>query len=313
MNWHSYPSVFALGHRAIAEILLDPVLVEEKIDGSQISFGRFQDAEFGELLRIRSKGADLNILAPEKLFIRAVEVIKERLKALQPGWIYRGEYLAKPKHNVLAYDRTPNNHIILFDVNTGHEEYLDYESKVGVAWSLGFETVPMLFEGIISDVSSFRDLLDTPSCLGGQKVEGLVVKNYARFGIDKHVLMGKFVSEVFKETHKGEWRRENPTSGDILDRLTTEYKSPARWAKAVQHLREADKLEGSPRDIGLLIKEVPLDIEKECEGDIRDALYAWAWPKLRRSLCSGVAEWYKERLLEQQFANQPVADKVTDA
>ena len=301
MGWFSYPSIFALGHRAIAEILQDPVLVEEKIDGSQINFGLFQDAEFGELLRIRSKGADIQLLAPEKMFAPAVAVIQERFKGLYPGWIYRGEYLSKPKHNTLVYNRTPNNHIIIFDISTGLEEYLDYESKREEAARLGFEVVPRLYEGLLSDMSLFRDLLETPSCLGGQMVEGLVVKNYKRFGIDKHVMMGKFVSEAFKEIHAGEWKRENPTSSDILDRLTAEYRSPARWQKAVQHLQEAGRLEGSPRDIGLLFKEVPQDVERECEADIRDALYEWAWPRLRRSLCSGLAEWYKEELLKQQF------------
>jgi hypothetical protein len=38
-SWHSYPSLFAIGHRALAELLLDPVPVEETIDGSQFSFG----------------------------------------------------------------------------------------------------------------------------------------------------------------------------------------------------------------------------------------------------------------------------------
>jgi len=36
---HSYPSVYAIGHKAIEEIFLGPVLIEEKIDGSQFSWG----------------------------------------------------------------------------------------------------------------------------------------------------------------------------------------------------------------------------------------------------------------------------------
>ncbi len=40
-------------------------------------------------------------------------------------------------------------------------------------------------------------LLEKESILGG-KVEGIVVKNYARFGKDKKVLMGKYVSEQGK-------------------------------------------------------------------------------------------------------------------
>jgi ATP-dependent RNA circularization protein (DNA/RNA ligase family) len=35
----SYPSIYALGHRAIRELFDGPVVVEEKIDGSQFSFG----------------------------------------------------------------------------------------------------------------------------------------------------------------------------------------------------------------------------------------------------------------------------------
>ena len=109
-SWHSYPSIFALGHRALADLLLDPVIVEEKVDGSQFSFGLFErvavcDEPHETVLLCRSKGAQLNLVAPEKMFIRAVDVVKEL--PLHTGWTYRAEYLAKPKHNALAYDRVP--------------------------------------------------------------------------------------------------------------------------------------------------------------------------------------------------------------
>ncbi len=38
-SWHSYPKIYGLGHKAITELLSDNVMVEEKIDGSQFSFG----------------------------------------------------------------------------------------------------------------------------------------------------------------------------------------------------------------------------------------------------------------------------------
>ena len=50
---HSYPSIFNLGHRAVAGLLGGPVIVEEKIDGSQFSFGVTVDGE----IVTRSKGA----------------------------------------------------------------------------------------------------------------------------------------------------------------------------------------------------------------------------------------------------------------
>lgn len=298
-SWHSYPSTFALGHRALADLLLDPVLVEEKVDGSQFSFGLFHEADGNLRLRARSKGAEIQLLAPEKMFAMAVEVI--RGLPLREEWTYRAEYLTKPKHNALTYDRIPRQHLILFDVNSGHEEYLGYDAKAEEADRLGLEVVPRIYEGRLNGIDQFRAWLEHVSILGGQKIEGLVVKNYRRFGPDKKILIGKFVSEAFKEVHAAEWKAANPGAADIIETIIRQYRSPARWAKAVQHLREAGQLDGSPRDIGLFFKEVPDDIKREAEEDIRSALWSWAWAKIRRGVCHGLAEWYKEELLKAQF------------
>ena len=297
-SWHSYPSVFALGHRAVADILLDEVIVEEKVDGSQFSFGLFEDG-----YRARSKGAQLNLIAPDSMFKRGCEIVQGLPLTL--GWTYRCEYLVKPKHNVMAYARIPAQHLILFDINIGHEDYLPWEAKAQEAERLGIEVVPRLFHGRLERIEMLRDLLETVSILGGQKIEGVVVKNYARFTVDKKAMMGKFVSEAFKEVHAAEWKSANPTQGDILQRLAEHYRTPARWQKAYQHLRESGQIEDSPRDIGLLMREVPPDVEKECEAEIKDKLYQWAWPHIRRGLTRGLPEWYKERLLERQFTGDP--------
>lgn len=293
---HSYPSIFALGHRAIAELLLDQVVVEEKIDGSQFSFRR--NINTGEL-ECRSKGAQLNILAPEKMFGPAVTVAQSL--DLRPGWTYRAEFLAKPKHNTLAYDRVPAKFLILFDIDEGTENFLTPNEKLVEAAKLGLEMVPTIFEGRIDDISTFRAMLDRTSVLGGQKIEGVVVKNYHRFGIDKHVLMGKFVSEAFKEVHQGEWRTANPTTTDTIQGIVADLTTPARWQKAIQHLRERGEIEDSPRDIGKLIQEVQADIKKECLDEIRERLLHYAMPHLMRGVIQGLPEWYKEQLLKRQF------------
>ena len=296
-SWHTYPSIFALGHRAITDLLADEVLVEEKIDGSQFSFGLF-DGEF----RCRSKGAAINIIAPEKMFKKAVDHIQTL--SLTPGWTYRAEFLGKPKHNVLAYDRVPTGNLIIFDINPDHELYLTYDEKVVEAHRLGLEYAPRLLQGKLTDVEVFRELLNTISVLGGQKIEGVVIKNYSRFGLDKKVLMGKFVSEKYKEVHSAEWKKENPTGKDVLGLLSEKYRTPARWQKALQHLRDAGNIEGSPKDIGFLMKEVWPDIEKECKEEIKDQLYKWAAPHLRRGSTRGLPEWYKQLLMESQFEKE---------
>ncbi len=293
-SWHSYPKVHALGHKMIRELLDDPVICEEKIDGSQISWGIFN----GEL-RIKSKDANIVIDKPEKMFAIGVEVI-ERLD-LHDRWTYRGEYLSKPKHNALAYDRVPTKNIIIFDINDGYESYLDYNAKQAEAERIGLETVPLLYSGKISSPDELLKLLATTSILGGQLIEGTVIKNYTRFATDGHAMIGKYVSEKYKEVHKGEWRTNNPANKDVIEAIISKLKTESRWDKAVQHLRERGELEDSPRDIGRLIAEVQKDTLEECNDIIVDALMSYAVPKIKRGIISGVPEWYKGKLLEKQF------------
>lgn len=288
-SWHSYPKILALGHAALTELLYDEVIVEEKIDGSQYSFGMFEDG-----FKARSKGAMLN-----RMFELAIENTKDL--DLHFGWTYRGEYLKKPKHNALAYDRVPRKNIIIFDINSGYEKYLSYKDKAREAERLGLEIVPNLYEGKINDINLFRELLKRVSYLGGQQIEGVVIKNYKRFGADGKALMGKFVSEKYKEVHSQVWKETNLGSKDIISKLIEKYRTPARWEKAVQHLKEDGKLEDSSRDIGLIIKEIWPDIESECKDEISNFLYNWAKDKIRRGVCAGVPEWYKEKLLSKRF------------
>lgn len=305
-SWHSYSSIYNMGHKAIAALLQGPVYVEEKIDGSQFSFGITED-QYGEpMLRVRSKGCEMILDAPEKMFSLAVETVKTLAPKLHPGWTYRGEYLRTTKHNALIYQRVPALNVILFDIETAECEFLSYAEKAAEAARLGLEVVPLLKEGIVASLDEFRALLDAESVLGGQKIEGVVVKpvGYGLFGVDKKVLMGKFVSEAFKEVHSKAWREDNPTSGDIVANIALEYTTQARWQKALQHLMEYGTITGSPRDIGALMKEVPEDVKRECEEEIKAKLFAFAWPHIARRVAHGLPAWYKELLLKKQFEGE---------
>lgn len=303
-SWHSYTKILALGHAGLVDLFKDPVLVEEKLDGSQFSFGVFTDVNdpSGQVLMCRSKGAIINLVAPEALFVKAVETAKKLQPILKLGWTYRGEYFAKPKQVTLAYNRIPKDHVCIFDISPAQEAYLTYDEKKAEAERLGLEVIPKVFEGVVTDETMFRSFLDRESILGGQKIEGVVIKNYKRFGRDGKALMGKFVSEAFKEVHGNEWRESNPKSGDIIQNLIEKYKTPARWMKAVQHLKESGKLENSPRDIGHLINEAKADITAECSEEIAQILLDWALPKVLRGSVAGIAEWWKDELVKVQFA-----------
>lgn len=327
-SWHSYPSSFNLGHRAVRDLLTVPHYIEEKIDGSQFSMGLIHEPTEGDegeeayRLRIRSKGAEMNVDAPEKMFSKAADTARRLASAevrdvgvgLRPGWTYRCEYLRVPKHNTLAYKRTPANNLILFDVNTGDSEFLNREQLVAEGARIGLEVVRELrwAEGGMTTLTDIRHLLETDSVLGGQKIEGVVIKqsgvNGYLYGLDHKVLLGKFVSEKFREAHGIAWKESHPKSGDILIMLGTKYQHVGRWMKAVQHLREAGQLEDSPRDISKLIIEVQKDLGQEEKEEIKTLLWKWANPHIMRMATRGVAEWYKESLLAKQFEHEPTLE-----
>lgn len=293
----SYGSIHALGHKQVLGITDIPVIVEEKIDGSQFSFGLY-----GEELRMRSKGAIIRLGDGNKMFAQAVVSVCDRVNLLHPYWTYRGEYLQKPKHNVLAYDRIPKGHIVLFDIMTEvPEDYLPYGAKAVEAKRIGLEVVPRMFSGEVSSIDTLRTLLDTVSMLGGTKVEGVVLKAYDHFTPDHHVMMAKFVSEAFKEVLSKEWKKANPGRGDVIATLVSRLRTEARWQKAVIHLRESGAYDGSPRDIGPLMKLVQQDVETEEIDRIKEALWFYFWPMIERQVASGLPEWYKERLAQEAF------------
>ena len=295
LNSYSHP--IALGHPSILGLTAQSCIVEEKIDGSQFSFGVID----GEL-QARSRGAQIYFGGPPDDFKPIITIIQELEARLTPNWIYRGEYLRKPKHNTLHYSRIPNQHVMIFDINTGMETFMTPAGKQSEAVRLGFETVPVLFEGIPT-LDLMKELLTTESVLGGVKIEGVVIKpkNYDLFGRDGKVMMGKYVSEQFKETHRAEWDKGKARKGPILDSIINALRTEARWQKAVQHLREAGTITDSPKDIGALIVEIKADILKEEEEWIKERLFKEFIPDVLRGVIRGAPEWYKSKLLEKQF------------
>lgn len=304
----SYSQIFNLGHKALERLFDGPVVVQEKVDGSQFSFGFFNGN-----VRFRSKTQEIDTAYPPKLFDKGLEAVLSRADQLQPGWVYRGEYLRTPRHNRLEYERVPSGHVILFDIDKGDQDYCDPALVTAEAERLGFETVPCLHTGVIGNATEVSALLSRTSVLGKASIEGVVVKNYSQFNVDSKVLMGKFVSESFRET------KLHPSfvgQGDVVEKLVSRLATEARFAKAVQHLREAGTLQNALQDIGPLLVELERDVRAEEEDRIKIALFQNYWPKIKRGLVKGFPEWYKRVLLESQFVDEPLpapAPEVIDA
>ena len=166
----AFPKVFAIGTDYIKDIFNGEVEVSEKIDGSQIAWGKVK----GEL-HIRSKGAALYKDYPEKMFAEGISYIKQIEDLLPEGLIFYAEYLKTPKHNTLKYNRIPQNHLMLFAVMHANQKF---DESHFWAEKLGIEHVPILKIGNIGGAPELIEFLNYESILGGARIEGIVVKNY---------------------------------------------------------------------------------------------------------------------------------------
>ena len=306
-----YSSPFGIGHKALQDFWEGTIYITEKIDGSQFSFGLVD----GELV-CRSRRVEINQLDPG-MFKLGVETVQAAVdfNLLEDGWTYRGEYLSKPKHNTMAYDRVPAGNIILFDIDVGDQDYITSWSEVErQADLLGLECAAFL--GVFEtkpDMTILNALLNTESALGGGKIEGIVMKNYDLWGIDKKVLMAKLVSQEFIEKHSRSWGGRNPGKKQFIATVIEGLATEARWMKAVQHLREAGTIEGEMQDIPEIMREIGRDVESELAEEIRDALYKHFWHEIKRGLTRGMPIWYKGLLQDEQMLDQAMMDEVIEA
>lgn len=299
----SYPKVWSVGHRAVAGLFDAPVVVQEKVDGSQISFAKFNDR-----LYVRSKGAMLvdgarsvENLVVDGMFQDGVRAIAQRFLAMREGVVYRGEYLRKPKHNTLAYERVPQGHIVLFDAQDGNGNWATHDELIDEAQELELDFIPLLLVDVIADLGELLALLERDSFLGGQKVEGVVVKRHDLLTPFGDPAFAKYVSEAFKEKHSKDWKARNPNKRDVIENIIMMYGTQARWRKAVQHLEERGHLQREPRDIGALMKECTTDFEEECADEIRDLLWNHFRKDILRGVVRGLPEWYKADLAADAF------------
>ena len=298
----SYGKIYNLGHRAVRDLLKFPVQVQEKIDGSQFSFG-----VRGGVLNMRSKRAVVHVGNDPGQFRLASKTVQALFAAgkLEEGWTYRGEAVTKPKHNHIVYGRIPVGGIILFDIDRGEEDLLNYIELTLVAQKLGLEVVPMFEAGRIELVEYLATLCDRKSILGGESnIEGIVIKPTVPLfdTLTGKTLRAKVVMPEFRETQKNSWRSVNPNKTEFIEALVKKLTTEARWRKAIQALRDEGVLDNSPKDIGPLLKEISQDTLEE-EGDaIADALLKHFWKKnISRGITRGFPEFYKQYLIELQF------------
>jgi len=290
----SYPKILVLGSSFTEDVLNGEVILQEKVDGSQFGFGLNEDNE----LVFRSHNSPIQKECIPSMFKSGVEyllTIEEKIKSFfSPDTYFYCEYLRKPKHNVLKYDRFPKNHLVLFDVLI-KEKWLDREELCKIAEYLDIDMIPELYRGK-ADIDKIKELLNTPSFLGNEIIEGIVIKNYNTFIKESNSpLFTKYVRETFKERSKIDQKDKEPNKQSIEEYIKS-FRTKARWEKAYIHLLEQDKIEKQPKDIRKLINMVKKDIIDEEKENIKRDLYKMFINEIMKEAIEGLAEWYKEKL-----------------
>jgi hypothetical protein len=298
MSISTVPKIYRMGERWTNGILNGPVVIEEKYDGSQFTFGVVE----GHLV-CRSKSTIINQQDPG-MFNWAVCTAKDLFQRglLGEGWIYFCEYLAKPKHNVLSYSRTPKHWLVLYDAFSGPNspvpnQWLSPGGKIELANILELEPVQVIYSGVDAGVP--YKFLETQSSLGGCMVEGVVIKNYGKPHGERGAawpMTAKIVSDRFKEKMKCKPMNPKAGPGEFVQSLINSLRTEARWLKAVQHLKEAGKLQGANADIGPLCREVQNDVLVE-EGEwIANKLMEEFAKEISKGVVHGFAQWYQDKL-----------------
>jgi hypothetical protein len=249
--------------------------------------------------------------------------------------MFYAETLHAPKHNVIKYDRVPEGNLALFGVyNVEGEVFVsDHSNLTHWAAVMEIEVIPLLFFGQLlvpvegDSISDDRNgaglaiqFLECDSVLGGSKVEGIVVKNYAHdmlIGGQQYIpiQMAKYVSEAFKKKHDST-AFGNKKRKESIDEYIKSYRTEARWENAVQHLRDDGKLLGEPKDIGSLIPEILRDWEEEEMEEFMDYLKKRLLgdyvKQCKNTIISGFPEWYKKTLADFTIQVEPKVSGETE-
>jgi hypothetical protein len=284
---HRFPHICSLGTPESTGVFDSTVEITEKIDGSTFAFGKICGK-----LHMRTNSQQVQLGQHPDQFREAVLYAHSVQDKIPDNVIYYGEYLRKPRHNALCYERIPANHIMVFGVVVGDRFIDDYDEMRRYADLVGLETVPLLYSGI-ADVGIVENLLDRKSVLGKVDIEGVVIKNYATrmyYKGHEQLQFVKYVSDSFREVRKaGGVKKDIARLGSItgtdnnlgilgakIQALVPNYITDARCEKVIQHLYDAGSLELSMTDFPVLMKELDRDFRAECTGigmqDIVDLL-----------------------------------------
>jgi hypothetical protein len=284
--------------------------IEEKIDGSQLSFLLNE----GKLVFYNKSN---KIKEGTNIFDKALTMLRFAFNdknLLNNDLIYHGEAVCNLKHNCVLYNRTPKYYFILYDIyNVPERKYMSPEFKQEEAKRLNLECVPIIYynddvncnviekcEQLITDIIENK----LESCLGGIP-EGIVLKHHAfnKGGGEITATKKKMVTDKFKERLSHKQEKMVYSADDFIKRVGLSFAVHARYHKAVQHLLEKDllikdKITGN--DIHKVTEELNSDFDKEYKEEMMMLLWTEMSPHIKKYAREGLGQWFRETIVDNK-------------
>jgi len=285
------------------------IVLEEKIDGSNFRIGINKDGtvQFGSRTQDEtddsfSKKTFRPIIDYVTKHMDSWNVREKMMNTLESmeydSIIIFGEYLSKPRHSTLYYERIPKNYLAVFDIaaiRDGTFTMLHPECELfdSIVKLMDFDKVPILFSGksecAMQDLFTWaREEHKVESYLGGQMREGVIFKNYEPYhdgefwqslGEETILPMVKFVREEFKEALSGVANKDKTKKGsadidEIVQYIMESYITKGRVQKSIMKLEEQHGRGKIDRQYtGSVIGDVFQDILAEQKEEIDKLLH----------------------------------------
>jgi hypothetical protein len=260
--------------------------VQEKIDGSQFSFCKAADSSVAPV-NFFCKGNPKR--TGDALFNKGIAVVSMLHDKLNPELVYHSEYMSKPRHNAVTYDRLPKYYCVVYDIRHIISGQFFSPAELQVECDrLGLECVALLFDNSVTRDTTLdakavaEDLIAQimdgrlASCLGTNKPEGVVLKCHNFMKEATHELGTtttsntklKFVTSAFKErksTKIPKTKADSLTPSQFLRSVGSLYDTQPRLRKGIQRMRDIRNLqcESSAEYREELEKDLDEDLIKE--------------------------------------------------
>lgn len=192
------PGDLALTKKERAAFLAEPLVVEEKLDGANVSV-RF-DPSAGPLVSGRSgsgsdRGGQLGRLRAWAAERHAT------LAALPAGAVLYGEWLYLT-HSIF-YDRLPD-YFVLLDLKLADGRFVDRRGREELAKAHALTLAPLLFEGRLKGLAHLESLVDR-SAFGTMRAEGAVLRQESDGRVKA---WAKWVRRDFEQKSDEAWERD---------------------------------------------------------------------------------------------------------